>query len=357
MTGLDVAPIHEFARSTAIEEESRYPVEMIDRLPVFNVPLSSLESGFFLRGTGTDLAHVRLLADAASASELPPILVQKSNSRIVDGMHRLEAAKLRGEKSIRARFINCTDQEAFILAVKSNTLHGLPLSRADRISGAGRILSWHPDWSDRAVGAATGLSAKTIAGLRCRSADEVQHLGKRLGRDGKRHPVTGAEGRRRAAEYILLRPDASVREVAREADVSLGTVHDVRARLRRGADPTTTGQSKSAAEQGSGDPEKSVNWTPSAPVSLRSRRLDARPAAWPEISAKLASDPRLRYSESGRIFFRWMASHAAHAAEWREHIDAVPAHWLGEISLIADQVSAEWRAFAESLRNRQDPVS
>src|SRR6266567_1079227 len=185
MTELNARPIQEIVGYPAPEEEFRYPADVVDRLPIFNVPVNSLKSGFFLRGTGTDPAHVRLLADAVNASELPPILVQECNSRVVDGMHRLEAAKLLDEKYIRARFVNCTDQEAFILAVKSNTLHGLPLSRADRISGAERILSWHPDWSDRAVGAATGLSAKTIAGLRCRSSGKVQHLGKRLGRDGK----------------------------------------------------------------------------------------------------------------------------------------------------------------------------
>ena len=52
-------------------------IDAIDKLPVRQVPLRSLESGLFLRGSGTDPAHVRLLADAACVQDLPPILVQE----------------------------------------------------------------------------------------------------------------------------------------------------------------------------------------------------------------------------------------------------------------------------------------
>jgi ParB-like chromosome segregation protein Spo0J len=328
-------------------------IDMIDQLPVVEVPLSSLEHGLFLRGSGTDPAHVRLLADAASSSDLPPILVQKSSSRIVDGMHRLEAAKLRGEKTIRARFINCTDEDAFILAVKSNTLHGLPLSRTDRIFGAKRILTWHPDWSDRAVGVAAGLSAKTIAGLRRLSKDGVQQSGKRLGRDGKRRPVTGADGRRRAADYIAARPDASLREIAREADVSLGTAQDVRARMQRGADPITTGQQSSSAERSTEPSSPADRQQPGNGMDPRDVRRTASQPDWTAISAKLMNDPSLKYSEGGRAFIRWMALHAVHTREWREFIDTVPAHRLKDISLIADSIREEWCEFAEQLRRRQ----
>jgi uncharacterized ParB-like nuclease family protein len=311
-------------REAAVEQ----PGDRASQLPVEEVPLSLLERGFFLRGTGTDPAHVRLLADAATLSELPPILVQKGNYRVVDGMHRIEAARLRGKKSIRARFIDCTDEDAFILAVKANTLHGLPLSRSDRIFGAKRILIWHPDWSDRAVGAATGLSAKAIAGLRRRSADEVQQFSKRVGRDGKRHPLVAADGRRRAAEYMTAHPDAPLRQVVHEVDVSLGTVQDVRARMRRGMDPTAVG-----IRHNSGNP------------------------SWTEISSKLMSDPSLRYTESGRKFFRWMAMYAMHASEWKEFMDAIPPHWLKDVSVVVNDVRDELLHFAEQLRHRRNQAS
>jgi hypothetical protein len=322
--------------ASSIEDTCSNPVDMIDRLPVLPVPLSSLGPGFFLRQSGTDTAHVQLLADAASSGELPAILVQKSSLRIVDGMHRIEAAKLRGERSINARFVDCSDEDAFMLAVKSNTLHGLPLSRADRIAGAKRILEWHADWSDRAVAAAAGLSAKTIAGLRYRSGGEAQELDKRLGRDGKRRPVTGIEGRKRAAEYLIARPSAPLREVAKEADVSLGTVHDVRSKLRRGIDPTVVGQPRSSQER---------------PVTGSTTNACHD---WSSILPKLAKDPSIKYTESGRMFLRWLVGHIMQPGEWKEFVDVVPAHWTEDISLLAENVSDAWREFAGQLRARQN---
>lgn len=319
-------------------------IDAIDQSPVRDVPLNSLGRGFFFRGTGTDKAHVQMLAEVASFGELPPILVQRNSLRVIDGMHRIEAAKALGEKSIRARLIHCTDNDAYILAVKANMLHGLPLSRADRVSSARRILDWHPDWSDRAIGIATGLSAKSVAGIRRECADEVQQFTKRLGRDGKRRPVTALEGRKRAAEYITARPDASLREVARETDVSLGTVQDVRARMRRGLDPVPVPIGRPAARPA---------LLPSRIIGTQHGRRAVQPTAWPQIAPKLAGDPILRYTEGGRAFMRWMTAHMTDTSQWREFADSLPAHWLDDISSVAEQASEEWRDFAEHLRSRQ----
>ena len=321
MTNAEFVPERASAESVS-DNDTRDPLDMIDRLPVVEIAISVLECGLFRRGSGTDSTHVKLLADAASANELPPIVVQKNNLRIVDGMHRLEAAKIRGETIIRARIVSCSDEDAFILAVKSNTLHGLPLSRADRIFGAQQILAWHPEWSDRAVGVAAGLGAKAIAALRCRLDDGGQQSGKRLGRDGKRHPVAGIEGRRRAADYIASRPDASLRAIAAEADVSLGTPRDVRARLQRGLEPATVGPLAASAES-----SLAGHSTSNGQRSENGRRDVRRITAgrdWPTISAKLMDDPSLKYSEGRRAFIQWMALYAAHAGEWRRNIDAVP---------------------------------
>jgi ParB-like chromosome segregation protein Spo0J len=334
------------------------PMVMIEQLPEASVPIASLMPGFPLRQEGTDADHVRLLADAAGSVKLPPILVQKRGARIIDGMHRVEVAKLRGEWSINARIVDCTNEEALVLAVRSNTLHGLPLTRADRISSAKRILFAHPDWSDRALASITGLSAKSIASIRNSATGDTQFDGKRLGRDGKRRPVTSGEARRRAAVYIAAHPEASLREVAREADVSLGTVHDVRERLRRGADPApqVPGQAiRPAADQIRPVPDRpaSAATGQTAPIGVL-RPAMARTAprlTWPAISAKLTRDPALRYTEGGRAFLRWMAMHSIQADEWCEFIDAIPQHWLEDVSRIAATMSEEWRLFAERLGN------
>jgi ParB-like chromosome segregation protein Spo0J len=351
--------------------------EAIERLPVHTLALTRLEPGRPVRGMGTDQAHVQLLAEVPDAAELPPLLVQRASSRIVDGMHRYAAARLRGDEEIRVRLIDCSDEEAFILAVRANTWHGLPLSRADRMAGARQIVTWHPDWSDRAIGVATGLSAKTIAGIRRRQNEdpgtETKPEGKRLGRDGKRRPLTAAEGRRRAAEYILARPDASLREIAREADVAPATAQDVRARIRRGVDPIITGRAAAAARDAEGSSgatrpdtrrptdasrRPALPLTPglpaTGPLESRSGTRGARPPGWPALSPKLANDPALKYTDNGRAFMSWMVLHVINSGEWREFVDTVPAHWLGALSSVADRAGQEWIEFAEELRRRRN---
>jgi len=85
---------------------------------------------------------------------------------IIDGVHRVQAAILRGQKEIDAEFVDGSSEDAFVLAVRVNVDHGLPLSLADRKAAAERILDTHPDWSDRAIAAAVGLSHKTVGAIR-----------------------------------------------------------------------------------------------------------------------------------------------------------------------------------------------
>jgi ParB-like chromosome segregation protein Spo0J len=321
-----------------------------EQLPEVSVAVDSLVSGFHLRMAGTDTAHVRLLADAAGAVQLPPILVQQRGMRIIDGMHRVEAAKLRGEQAIRARIVDCSDEKALVLAVRSNTLHGLPLTRADRISSAKRILSAHPDWSDRKVAGIAGLSAKSVASLRNSSAGGAQFDGKRLGRDGRRRPMTAAQGRLRAAEYVRAHPEASVRQVAREADVSPGTAHDVRQKVRRGVHP-------GIAEPGSRGAQAPPASPPMTDIGIRAAVGAVRRLAWSAVIGKLADDPSLRYTDGGRAFLRWMTQHAMHPDEWREFVDAIPERWLEEVHQAAATMSEEWGQFANQLGCRQTEAS
>lgn len=385
------AVMAELSTDSAAEDVYCDPIEKIEQLPVSIVPLNSLVPGFFLRQNGTDAVHVRLLADAAGVAELPPIIVQQGSMRVVDGLHRLAAAKLRGEESISARFIDCTDESAFILAVKSNIQHGMPLSRADRIAGAERLLAWHPDWSDRALAAVTGLGTRTIVALRSQERDNSCSGEKRLGRDGKWRPVAGGEGRRRAAEYIMARPDASLREVARETDVSLGTVHDVRMRMRCGMDPTAVGgrprsaltrAAAASVSDRTGSPSDRAPEAPRSPEDLLIAEAPAAPleifatsaasarasnalptryamqeAAWQAVLAKLANDPTLRYTEAGRTFLRWMTLHAISAGEWKTFMEAIPPRWLREISFVANNFSNEWREFARELGDKERAAS
>lgn len=328
---------------------------MTELLPVVTIPLTALAGGFDLRLAGDDSAHVRMLAEAA-ADRLPPILVQRGSSRVIDGMHRVAAAKLRRDAGIGARLVDCTDAQALVLAMRSNSAHGLPLSRADRVAGARNILAAHPDWSDRAVAEVAGMSAKAVASLRGGAGAPGHAEDKRLGRDGKWRPVNASEGRRRVVECLTAHPEASLREVARAAGVSLGTAHDVKEQLRAGADlgapDGAVGGAENEREAGPGTAVIRPARQPSA--RLRPTASGGQQPSLSTIMAKLAGDPSLRYTESGRAFLRWMARHAIQPAEWREFADAVPEYWLTDIGDVAAAMSEEWRQFSVLLRNRRE---
>ena len=94
-----------------------------------------------------------------------------------DENHRRDAWAARCNSArpdaINVTFFDGSEKDAFVLAVESNVQHGLLLTLSDRTAAAGRIVNSHPEWSDRAVAAATGLAAKTVV----RIADG-QQLGK-----------------------------------------------------------------------------------------------------------------------------------------------------------------------------------
>jgi ParB-like chromosome segregation protein Spo0J len=327
----------------------------VEQLPETSILLEMLVPGIQLRAGGTDLVHVRLLADAADAAQLPSILVQKSGYRIIDGKHRVEAAKLLGQSVISARVVDCTDAAALVLAMQANRLHGLPLTRVDRICGAKRVLASHPDWSDRAVASVAGLSAKSVASIRKSVTDEgMSALGKRLGRDGKRHPIAPAEGRRRTVEYITAHPDAPLRQIAREADVSLGTAQDIKEKLRRGDESVFAGSKDRGQPRRSGSGPLPGSAAPAALPSPVPAPRAGDLLAWQAISAKLANDPSLRYSQSGRMFLQWMGRRCLPEAEWCEFVDAIPLHWKTEVAKVAVRMSEEWRRFAETLDSAAD---
>jgi ParB-like chromosome segregation protein Spo0J len=329
---------------------SNIDLAAVEQLPEVGILLEMLVPGIEVRAGGTDQVHVRLLAEASGTARLPSNLVQKTGFRLIDGRHRVEAAKLLGHSVISARVVDCTDTEALVLAMKSNILHGLPLSRADRISGAKRVLTSHPDWSDRAVASVAGLSAKSVASIRRSMADDGMSVpGKRLGRDGKRHPIAPAEGRRRTVEYIIAHPEASLRQIAREADVSLGTAQDIKARLRRGDESVLAPARDGAAPAPSAPVRLAPKAAPAAQPSPAPSVRGGEVLVWQAISAKLANDPSLRYTESGRTFLQWMGRRCLSEAEWCEFVDAIPLHWKMEVAKVAASMSEEWRQFAERL--------
>jgi transposase-like protein len=306
---------------------------------VVRVPIASLRPGDSPRLEGEDKAHIAWLME--TQADLPPILVERQTMRVVDGMHRLLAASLKGCSTIDVEFFDGGPAEVFLQAVEANVTHGLPLSQADRRAAAARIVVSHPYLSDRAIGEISGLSAKTVAGIRQHSAAGAGQATVRVGRDGRTRPLDRDAGRRRAAELLAERPQASLREVAKAAGVSPSTVGDVRRRLWEGQEPVSTGQRRAEAipdvvgqvkSPGPGiQPEK-----PTAVLTLE----------------KLLRDPSLRHKEQGRRLLFLLQNNARGSEEWSSLIAAVPPHCLPLVSQLAHQYAQMWRNFQHELAER-----
>jgi ParB-like chromosome segregation protein Spo0J len=326
------------------------------------VPIARLSSGDSPRISGEEAEHVKLLAEAAGA--LPPIVVHQATMRVIDGMHRLKAAVLRGADTIDVVYFSGDDSDAFALAVELNHAHGLPLSVTDRKVAAARIVTSHPAWSDRRISAVTGLSATTVATIRQCSTARIGQSNTRVGRDGRLRPLDGAEARRRAAAVITANPAASLRHIAKEARISPSTARDVRDRLARGEEPLTPRQQNPGLTSGPtpGPDAAPAEYPPgvSAIEEQRARRKggrgprrggprDASPA---EFVALLARDPSLRLTDAGRSLLRYVGCVAVDDGQWDEMARRVPAHQRETVVLLARECASVWQVFAERLERQ-----
>ncbi len=335
------------------------------------VPVSRLRPADSPRSTVEDVHHARTLAQ--SGAVLPPIIVHRPSMRVMDGTHRLRALTERGEEWIRVRFFDGSEQDAFLIAVRENTRHGLPLPLHDRAAAAVRLIGSHGHLSDRAIGEAAGLSPKTVGAIR-RSAQEAapQHAG-RVGRDGRHRPLNSAQGRMLAGRLITEMPSASLRQIARLAGVSPGTVRDVRARIARGDDPLPPAVRRRRRTAGEGpEPGTAGGSSAEVPDCLRSGAA-SEPAggpAPPRITARhaqpathrtdavvaaappgLLADPSLKYTENGRLLLRLLSSSLIPAQRWDALYDAVPGHRIALTAEAARACADAWRQFAERLES------
>ncbi|MER6683961.1 ParB/RepB/Spo0J family partition protein [Streptomyces olivaceoviridis] len=304
---------------------------------VHTVDISDLLPADSPRSVQEDDEHVRTLAE--SDAPLPPVIVHAGTLRLIDGTHRVHAARLRGQTTIPARFYEGPDDGAFVLAVASNVRHGLPLSRAERLTAAERVLDSHPHWSDRAVAQVTGLSATTIGKLRQKCATgQEQQLHTRIGRDGRARPVDGADGRERAAAFLRRHPDASLRQVAQAAGISPGTARDVRRRLQRSEDPLPPRLRRRTGGAAQADPPRPPE------------RTGRRPSG-PTLAA-LMRDPSLRHTQTGRLLLKLLDNRLLSQAESERLIAGLPPHSLSGLSAAARECAQVWLDFSRRLEER-----
>ena len=127
-------------------------------------------SYFQIRSKGTVSEHVDALVVAESWE---PIVVGEFSTEddgdmifLIDGHHRLEAAKKLGYETIEVKVFDGTVEQAREYAYQTNLKNGLPLSFAEKKRYALQLLQSDASLSNREIGRRSGLSHQTIASLR-----------------------------------------------------------------------------------------------------------------------------------------------------------------------------------------------
>lgn len=261
------------------------------------ISIGELAGTFSPRRAGECPEHVEALAQADD--ELPPIVVHWPSMKVVDGMHRLRAAQRRGASDIAVRFIDGSEDDAFVLAVEANIRHGLPLTLADRRAAAAQMLLAHPDWSDRRIASSTGLAPGTVAAVRRRVGAQNEQLTTRVGRDNRRRSVRPLE-------------NSDPAEQPRLRAVGVG---------RSGANASA-----------GGSPPRSA----------------APPA---QLMATLRSDPSVRLNARGRAVLQMLAANNLTPDEWIRLPESVPSHQASVLAQLAEHYAWRWRALAQRLRD------
>lgn len=303
---------------------------------VARVRIDELRAADSPRTAGQNADHVKALAE--SRSPLLPIVVHRATMRVVDGMHRLAAARLRGEQEVDIVFVACAEKDLFVHAVQLNIEHGLTLTLTERKDAAVRILHSHPHWSDRRVASVTGLSPSTVGSVRSRSTDRNGHSNTRQGRDGVERPLNADDGRRRACELLIQRPEASVREIASMAGIAPSTVHDVRRRLRDGEEPVPARRRATGASRG-----QPVTAAPAV-----------RPCRATEISVgAICADPVLRHTTDGRTLLRLLSLQDVLLMHIPRLSGIVPEHLRSAVAQLARRAGDSWYELSRRLGSAQ----
>jgi ParB-like chromosome segregation protein Spo0J len=304
---------------------------------VVSVALARLVVKRSIREGGVNQEHVRRLMRLGG--RWPPILVHEETGVVIDGVHRVTAARMLGLLRIDASLFAGGPDAALIEFVRRNVQHGLPLTLRERKWAATRVLRVHPDWSDRRIAGICALSPKTVGRLRAHDGSDAEGVPQcdasvRVGRDNRLRPVNGMSARARVAKALEENPGASLRSVAAQVGVSPETVRSVRLRL------TDTDIQESAQEEAS---ETAADMSAEAvfdvaPDEPPSRGLSAVPNNTSAVAEFLD-------------WFEQTAIDADMCSRWTLQIS--PAY-RADVAAEARRRGEVWLEFADSLTTRAD---
>jgi ParB-like chromosome segregation protein Spo0J len=320
---------------------------------VVRIPVSSLITGLDVRVDGVDERHVATLAEVTHA--LPPILVHARSMTVIDGHHRLCAARRNGAVDVDVVLVEGDLMDALVLALRVNSVHGLPLSRKDRRMAVQRILTAYPDWSDRRIASVAGTTHTTVANIRNGATGESGHLNARRGLDGRSRPMDVGERRRRVARLLEERPTGALREIAAAAGVSVGTVRDVRKRQASGlpvapersaATGTRVVRPPTAQDLDSVDDLRRPPFSPDRPAGAAKSYADVRELEM--LLARLRRDPSFRSTVVGKSLLQGV-SIALGLPDLPELLGTVPPHTRSSLRCLARHAAARWHHLADEL--------
>ena len=279
---------------------------------------------------GQDMDHAQALA--FRFDDCPPILVERTTSTVIDGVHRVLAARMLGRVTIPVHYFDGTHDEAFVEAVRANVTHGKPLTLAERAAAARKLLEMHGDWSNRLLGDVCGLSDKTIGRLRKTTA-EVPQLSARIGRDGRQRPLDSGPLREQIATALRTMPDANPEELAQSLSTSPSTVRDVRKRLRGGHSPIpmqrgVKTEASTASRNSNGE-----------------RRAVSAAVEWRADRAILALPRGIELAE-------WLDHTKIRATQWASLVEEIPLGRIPQLIEEAESRSLQWSKFAKALEAR-----
>jgi ParB-like chromosome segregation protein Spo0J len=281
--------------------------------------------GRYGREHGLDHSHVAALAEVAD--RWPPIIVARDDNSVVDGHHRVAAAKDLGLQRVRAEFFDGTPDEAYAEFVRQNVTHGLPLSLPERRRAAHHMLGVDASRSDRSIAADCGLSPKTVGKLRSalvptRTAGGKVVVARRRGRDGRTRPVDGAELRARIVRELEQQPAAPLRQIARQVGASPETVRSVKLRMN----------------------ERSTGTDPRGATILGLYKDRGR--------QRLGEDPAFASREDADTFAKLFDATTVDRAALLAHVESVPLSRIYEVADEARRRAGHWREFADVLESR-----
>jgi ParB-like chromosome segregation protein Spo0J len=306
-------------------------VHAVDGVQEVELALAELRPAPSLRANGLDPEHVTRLGEIAD--RWPAIVVRRGDLTVIDGQHRVAAARKLGITRVRAVFFDGSNDDAYVEFVRRNVGHGFPLSLEERRAAVQRIVRTHADRSDRSIAALCGVSPKTVARVR----DELGARGMlapattRVGRDGRARPIDAAGVRDRIVEELERDPDASLRCIAKKVGASPETVRSVRSRLG------VSGALVVKAPAATFDAEATV-------LALLTRK-QRREASWRD-------DAALSTRERGEEFVTWFDSTTVDDVDAWNYVPAVPLSRTYEVADEARRRAAFWSSFAENVERQ-----